>query len=382
MKSDRQLQLDAILRIAADLLDLAPTQYKDAVSKYEAVGDWLSRPASILHDYDPIVFAQGSIAIGTCVRPVGQDEFDIDLVLQMALPSGMSQREIKALVGRRLGESGFYRDRLEEKNRCWRINYAGEFHLDVLPAKPDQIQLSPTALLVPDKALSTWKETNPKGYAKWFACEKAKSLYEAAAGRIWADVEPAPAPITPRNKTPLQLAVQLLKRHRDLQFEGHKDAPISIIITTLAGHAYQGQQDVYETIKHLLTHMPLFIQRDQLGRPYVLNPTNECENFCGKWHSEPNKERAFHRWIAQAQKDLDDVAASALSTITEPLARFVGIAHANRALRQYGETLHAARGKSLTMEPETGLLNVAPLVVAAKNITVPRNTFYGGPDKS
>ncbi|MGH8580080.1 MAG: hypothetical protein ACREVK_08155, partial [Gammaproteobacteria bacterium] len=274
----------------------------------------------------------------------------------------------KALVGRRLWESAFYRGRLEEKNRCWRINYAGEFHLDVLPAKPDQIQLSPTALLVPDKALSTWKETNPKGYAKWFAYEKAKSLYEAVAGPIRADVEPAPAPTTPRNKTPLQLAVQLLKRHRDLKFEGHNDAPISIIITTLAGHAYQGQQSVYETIKHLLTHMPLFIQRDQLGRPYVLNPTNECENFCDKWHAEPNKERAFHRWIAQAQKDLIDVAASALSTITEPLARFVGIAYANRALRQYGEILHAARGKSLTMQPQTGLLNVAPLVVA-KNIT-------------
>src|SRR6185503_2735935 len=36
----------------------------------------------------------------------------------------------------------------------------------------------------------------------------------------------------------LQMAVQILKRHRDVTFEGRDDGPISIINTTLAGHAY------------------------------------------------------------------------------------------------------------------------------------------------
>ena len=39
---------------------------------------------------------------------------------------------------------------------------------------------------------------------------------------------------TYRVKTPLQMAIQLLKRHRDIYFQNNNEnAPISIIITTL-----------------------------------------------------------------------------------------------------------------------------------------------------
>jgi hypothetical protein len=48
-----------------------------------------------------------------------------------------------------------------------------------------------------------------------------------------------------RVKTPLQRAVQLLKRHRDVYFAGdYENRPISIIITTLAAHAYKNQENV------------------------------------------------------------------------------------------------------------------------------------------
>jgi hypothetical protein len=48
-------------------------------------------------------------------------------------------------------------------------------------------------------------------------------------------------------KTPLQRAIQLLKRHRDVMFVDNLDvAPISMILTNLAGHAYGGEAESTE----------------------------------------------------------------------------------------------------------------------------------------
>ena len=52
----------------------------------------------------------------------------------------------------------------------------------------------------------------------------------------------------------LQRAVQIYKRHRDIFFEGKENAPISIIITTLAAHAFEKavKERVYESEFDLL----------------------------------------------------------------------------------------------------------------------------------
>ena len=76
------------------------------------------------------------------------------------------------------------------------------------------------------------------------------------------------------DKAPLQIAVQVLKRHRDIYFDGSDDAPISIIITTLAARAYQGQDSIYATLSHLLERMPNFIEYDANGLAYIRNPMN------------------------------------------------------------------------------------------------------------
>ena len=88
--------------------------------------------------------------IGTTNKPVGRDERDIDLVCEMNLPATISQAEAKRLLGQCLMENTTYAKMLQEKNRCWRLIYAGEFHMDILPSKPDHRLPTPTALLVPD----------------------------------------------------------------------------------------------------------------------------------------------------------------------------------------------------------------------------------------
>ena len=312
------------------------------------------------------------MAIGTTNKPVGQDERDIDLVCEMALPAHINQSQVKKMLGDRLRENETYAAILKEKNRCWRLSYSGQFHMDILPAKPDPRTPSESALVIPDKELRCWKETDPKSYTNWFKVQAARSLRRNETG-IQAGIEPPPAYTSVWDKTPLQVAVQLLKRHRDVTLNGQEHSPISIIITTLAGRAYQGQASIYATTMNLLQRMPKFIEYDADGLPYVRNPTNELENFADKWHQKPIKKLVFDRWIISAQNDLISLGSTTLSESDVPLGKFLGVRHASHALKAYGEHMHRQRRTGLRIATGTGLLGVS----GAQTSAIPKNTFYG-----
>jgi len=372
VNQQKQQQLDELLLHGLESLDLTQAQFNDAIAKYEAVGRCLAAPGSVLAPYSPTIYAQGSMAIGTTNKAVGRDERDIDLVCEMVLPVTISQAEAKRLLGQCLMENAIYATMLKEKNRCWRLVYAGEFHMDILPSKPDQRLPTPTALLVPDSALRRWKESDPRGYAAWFKRETARSMRQSSGG-IRAGVEPAPQYLSVWDKAPLQIAIQLLKRHRDLRLNGNDDAPISIIITTLAARAYRGQDSIIATLFDLLQRMPLYIDHDENRLPFVRNPTNVLENFADKWHTEPQKQRVFNQWIEDAKVDLNELAAATLGQSGESLKRFLGECHSNSALRAYGDRMQRQRGAGLRVATTSGLLGAT----AGRTSEVAANTFYG-----
>ena len=373
MDRSKLQQLDQLLLHGLESLCLTETQHQDAVSKFEAVGRWLNVPGSILAPYSPTVFAHGSMAIGTTNKPVGRDERDIDLVCEMLLPDWISQADGKSLLGRRIKEHATYAEMLEEKNRCWRLIYAGAFHMDILPAKPDERMPTPTALLVPDAELQHWKETDPKGYAAWFL--KQAMRYHTALRRsgVRAGVEPAPDYQSVWDKLPLQIAVQILKSHRDLCLNGDDDAPISIILTTLAAHAYRGQESIFAALLDLIDQMPLHIEYDEHDRPFVRNPMNYRENFAEKWHDEPRKARVFAQWIRQIKADLLMLQDAVLSDAVTRLMPFLGESTANRAVQAYGEQIHRRRGSGLQVATSTGLFGAS----GARSTPVRENTFFG-----
>jgi len=80
---------------------------------------------------------------------------------------GFSSQETYQLIGERLRANGTYASMLEAKNRCWRLIYAGDFHMDIIPAIPD-LERGNTAILVPDREVTDWTKSDAKGYAVWF----------------------------------------------------------------------------------------------------------------------------------------------------------------------------------------------------------------------
>jgi hypothetical protein len=370
---NRHQQLAKILRITAETLDLSPTQYKEATDRYRAAGEWLSAEGSKLRQYRPNVYPQGSFALGTPVKPLGRDEFDIDLVVELSVPDGTQPMELKRMVGVRLAENETYRAILEEMNRCWRLNYSN-LHLDSIPARPKGIAGS-TAILIPDKELRCYKDSDPKGYTAWFKirCVVQASITETKAQ---ANVEPTPDQQGWQEKAPLQIAIQLLKRHRDVYFQTREHPPISIIVTTLAAKAYSQEDNVLVAMRGTVDRMPTGIER-VTGKPHVFNPVNRGENFADKWHTEPQKEKAFFQWHAQLKNDLATLeAAASLPEISKVLERFVGKARADIVFKKYADETTGMRNTGLRADLATGILSSMGSTLG-RSASVPGNTFYG-----
>lgn len=371
-------------------LEVTDTQYQTAKVRYDAVGTWLSGSDST-HLVRAQIYPQGSIALGTAIKPLSSNEFDVDLVCHLPTLSQTSDaRAVKALIGVRLRESATYRGMLEEKQRCWRINYANEFHLDITPSigNPGCYQ---GGELVPDKKLSVWKPTNPKGYIGKFdqysAINPVFDLAGINVAKARADI--APLPDQAMSKPLLKRIVQLLKRHRDQRFlgTGVSDlAPISVIITTLAGWSYARcasqriHTDAFDFIMAVVREMPTFIKRElRFGRQYFVieNETTAGENFADKWNSDERLAEAFYKWHEEVFTAIESLLQlEGADQFAESFSCRFGAKkeHVREALAVITTPIGQARSAGLlAVAPSVGLIS-SPM---RGSVAVPKNTFFG-----
>jgi len=327
---------DDILERMAEALDIPPSKFEEASNRYHAIGNWLDRPESEIAQFKPAISPQGSFLLGTVTRPFADaEEYDVDLVCRLeATKADFTQKTLKEAVGREVAlyaEAHGMADP-DEGRRCWTLYYAAgaQFHMDILPALPDaqhyqgvlfekgfralasDADLTGRAIAITDNTLpnyeiasANWPLSNPSGYAAWFRNRMKVRLDEAKLAfakraHISASVDQIP---DHKVKTPLQRAIQLLKRHRDCMFAGDCEfRPISIIITTLAAHAYNEETTIAGALQSILTNMDRYIE-DRDGVAWVANPVNPSENFADKWVGEPKKRANFYTWLDQARRD-------------------------------------------------------------------------------
>ena len=386
-----QRQLGDFLKHAAEGLDLPDAIRDEAREKYKELGVWLKADHEQQYASDAWIYVHGSTRLGTTTKPVKeQDEHDVDLVYRRDIKKqSITQEDLKNQVGdqlrryiRHLKQKGEEAPTLIEGSRCWTLDYPGKFHMDVLPALPDDEPYVHNnrdyedAIIITDKDLREWKHSNPKGYANWFhermrAAFQAQREFMAKAASV--DVEDIPEY---QVKTTLQRSVQLLKRHRDIRYQGNpEDKPISIIITTLAAHAYQNQADFYEAFIGIVRGMKNYIEIRN-GKYWVANPVNpNGENFADKWEAEPQRRVRFLEWLAQVERDLDQALRQ----------QGRGIDKVGEALNPvFGESLiknaSARYGKALLEQRTTGNMKVAlgtGMLGAIGARPVPRHTNYG-----
>lgn len=387
-KSQIVQMLDAICQA----IEPTETQYSDARERYETIGDFLAEESSPLHCFGPVVYPQGSVRIRAAIRPVNGKEFDVDLVCEFKRMPHSDPKEVKRLVWERFRSSDRYRDMALEKNRCVQIQYAGDFHMDVMPCVPGQPRWTKVgSIWVPDKKLSDWKPSNPVGFALFVetAAAKQPSQRRVIANTVEAkaaSVEPLPAEQS-FTKPALIRIIQILKRHRDEFFRhNHNLAPISVIISTLATHSYDRSvtnnvfDSVYDLMLEVLGGMPDFIKvNQQTAQFWISNPSQPDENFAEKWNEDANLANSFftwHRKVLAEVKALAEQDVEGLDKIGAVLENSFGRHAANQAIRAMSSSV-----KSSTAIGKTGITSAGLVVPATFGIQTvsktPAHNFHG-----
>jgi hypothetical protein len=368
--SNRELLDDLLIRIC-HRLQLSRTQYELAKQHYEAICGWLNAENSPLLVVDPDLYPQGSMALGTTVKPLYQEEYDVDLVCELRLNPRTLTSPLKLLdvIEQRLKDSQVYRPLVDRMPRCIRVNYEHKFHLDILPACPDP-NSKIGALLIPDCKNNYWRSTNPKGLINWFKLaalkRRVRGIQDAAAAA------PLPVPENVDEKNTLQLTVQLLKRMRDVHFSDDlSKGPASVILTVLAGTHYEGEQSVSENLK--ITLLKIKESIPEYGRLSVQHPRAD-EDLSEKW-DDRDRYAAFISMLdsliskidrLDQAKNMGDRSAILRQLFDENIVRAVYEEQAEEL-----EKMRDARRIGVTKKN-----GIAALAASVTN-PIRKNTFYG-----
>lgn len=377
-------QAEAYIDQLVESLAVSETRYEQAERSYKSLGEWLCRPESSVRAYGPKVYIQGSFGLGTTIRPTSEEEdYDVDSVCEFEhlTSDQLTQEHLKQLLGAEI--AAYHRAQsmtkpIREGRRCWVLNYAegAQFHMDVVPAVPNaqrqrmllesrglDASFATTAIGITDNERDdysvmsqNWPRSNPKGYITWFRSRMTVELERRR--RILAEAAKASVEDIPeyRIRTPLQSAIMILKRHRDMRHEGDAcDKPISIIITTLAAHAYRGEDNISDALVSILANMENGIVL-QHGKYHILNPSDPTENFADKWEEYPERAEAFFEWLKKARADF--------LTIAQAAQRELMIETASAAVGERVAKAAGARGGG-------GALRAASVAPAGAGLTFP-----------
>jgi hypothetical protein len=400
---EQKTQFNEILEELGKNLDISETQHNAVAKSYDAVGLHLAKHDSPLGKYSPEILPQGSFMLGTMIQPIHEDDdLDIDLVCQLVgKQADWTQFDLKQVVGDQLKAHGTYEKMLEtpDGRRCWRIDYSKDanYHLDILPcivdsgyrillekafSAADQAEANTLALRITDNTEANyktetnhlnWLKSNPFGYARWYFNQASLDIMKA---ELFSEAI-QPIPTYTKERLPLQRIVQILKRHRDMMFDGSEHKPISIIITTLASMAYSKETNIVDGLLNVTSKMAGLIEERYSPKhakniKWISNPVNSEENFADKWVDHPARETNFYRWIGQVQKDLAEATSlSGLHLIKGSLQKSMGQNVVERTFTDIAE-----RSRLLT---EAGTNRIDPKVGISTlgTTTLKPHKFYG-----
>lgn len=335
----------------AQSLDITPTMRKSAIKKYESIATYLQD-----HGITCSIYPQGSFALGTVVKPLLKDNYDLDTICELIVEKDeTSAKEAKESVGQVLQKSERYGD-VQEYDTCWTKEYAEGFNIDIVPAVDEEFEKKTTL-----KAKSTsnsdlidstiaitkgtspqyrWSTSNPKGFIKWFEDinrpfleydkENRRQLIFEQNRAVFASVEAIPEE---DDRSALQTAIQILKRHRDEYFlrvnsKKKSDRPISAAITTIVASIAQSlpkNLNPLELLREVANELRIYAQladMDQIrftqkyaalnlitrnhGKWCLLNPANPDDNLIDSWNDTTegqNKAASFFEWISVVVND-------------------------------------------------------------------------------
>jgi hypothetical protein len=400
---------DILLADVAIKLQLSPTQYKLAVRRVETLAEWLDRVDSPLRGKVTLIYAQGSMAINATIAARNtREDFDIDAIAQMILaPGTTAQQALDLLFLAIRGEKGSrYYDVTTRNTRCVTVDYQG-MHVDFTPAEllphrePRASHIFHHRPETPDLP-GMRIVANPFGFAEWFiAVTPRASRFEEffekrsrEADRLLvraAETEDVPEQIPAYLKPPAVVALQLMKRFRNIQYAAREGrCPPSVMIACRVGTAGSGTGRPFaELCFQARSLLKFFGEHQATGRlAQVINPTCPEDVFTDRWPGNLKTQVVFVddlKFLVAQLARLENGAD--LETIQEVFARLFGEDVSRSVIEEFadrtGESiatggLHTHRGAGRVDLAKSRVIAASPAVITSSR-AAPSHTFYGEP---
>lgn len=274
-----------------DTVNLNKTRIDTLESRVETIENFV-KAASYQADIQRFS-PQGSWAHKTIIKPLNGGEFDADLVMFVEPYDGWTAKDYVNNLYNIFNSSDRYKDKLLWGTRCITIDYAGDFHLDVVPCI-----------------------VRGEYTTKFDVCNRREDEYEPTASEAYTDW------LEERNTRTgndmLRDVTKLLKYLRDIKT---RFTVKSILLTTLLGdrvtsfdlHSQETDFcDLPTSLRTLMGRLDDYLQA-RPTMPSVENPVLPEEIFTRHWDEDKYKNfrECIHRyreWIddAYSEKDRDE----------------------------------------------------------------------------
>jgi len=400
---------ELLLAETAIRIELPPSQHGIAVDRFGAVSKHAERPESPLHDRVTWFYPQGSMAIRSTIKSHRRDDgFDIDIVAELRLPSGMSPAQVLDILFEAINgpRGSMYHGMVERQTRCVTVRYADGMHLDITPSElldERDPRRSHIFHAKPGEAAALHRRLpmNSWAFCDWFnANTPADLIFEEAYAkrarshdpmRVLADADVKPVPghsSTQAGKSASVVALQLLKRNRNMRYAKRKDArlPPSVMMACFAGHTKTPSASIAGSLDAIASAM-LAAMEDADRRGFLIdvrNPKCNDDRFTDRWPDNAQAQRVHIEDLKLFRRQLAAVMSDQLTLEQKRdlLVAMFGEGPALSAVNDYAAAIgRAVATGNRTVAPSGKVVPIAG--IAAPAVMVPTaaqprgHTFYG-----
>jgi hypothetical protein len=157
-----------------DHVNLNASRIKTLTERVDTIEEFLGRSDRLGSGLLEVI-PQGSFAQRTIIKPPEErDTFDADVLLHLQHDSALGPEEYVPLLAGAFEGSGRYENKIDPGNRSVTLDYAGEFHIDLVP-----FIVADNGQFITNCGTEAWEETNPQGFNDWLA-----ERDEVAFGRL------------------------------------------------------------------------------------------------------------------------------------------------------------------------------------------------------
>lgn len=392
---------DALLMDVARRIQLSPTKHDEAEQHYQALCAHVDRPYSPLHGKVIACYPGGSFATGTAIASrVSKDQHDVDVVIELDIspfsePSGVLATLFVAINGE---EGSRYHGRVTLNSRCVTVTYEDGTRVDLMPiARLDHTPLKAGHLFHwrQETAETYHKPVNPWGFADYFNREVAfdpvfATMFDArrqiSDGVVAkAETDPLPGRVPLSEKSSRVVALQLLKRNRDVRYrsrDGRK--PPSVVLAAMALDIGPAQSGLVDEVVNIASHISGQLQ-DHVRRfdtLVVRNPSFPEDIFTDRWPRDVSAQNVYMRDLDHLQRQLgrlrsDNANLTEMRTILDDL---FGETAAGFAVERFLDASRREAERGAMRFGTTGrILTGAPAIIGAATSTAARaSTNMGG----